>query len=271
MGNPCFYWYPVAGKGLHTADFGALRLSDLQVRQLRDVSDSVSRSGATSRDVGGMRLSIQIVAERFVDDGLVRKLRNMQNHLERGGAVGFCLDTARLWAGYASGHSTPGNLYQGHRVITVPASNSWSSWSAGSLADDDPITIQSAPPESIMEHHTLNGTLGATATTVNLDNDTENDYHQTPFLVRYRDFWPALKLDEAGVAGLAERAIVLSHRRLNHTLDVTLVEDWATLRTIQGRLAPLPGTSTQSAIKYGSPPISSSIGGTDYSHTAQII
>ena len=252
MGNPKFFYYPVSGGLLQTIDLGTERLSDMVVTRIRSASDAVSRSGKSHRDSGGCLIQVQIVMERFASVALVRQFRNLSTHLERGGSVGFALDVDKLWAGFSSGHSTPGLLYQGHQLVTVPGSNSWSSWNAGSLADDDPIVIQSAPPESVIEHHSMNGTLGATATVVNFDNQLENDYHQTPFLVRHRDFYPALKMPQSRVEALSEQPIVESHRRLNYTLDLTLVEAWGQLRGYQsiGAVAQ-PGITRQSKIKTG--------------------
>ena len=247
MGNPCFYYYPVAGGALQKIDLGTLRLSDLLITPIRAVADTVSRAGTLSRDVGGMRLQVQIVAERFSNDTLVRQLRNMGNHLERGGSVGFTLDTAKLWAGFVD----PSPIYQGATTLSTPGSNSWSSWSAGTLADDDPIVIQSAPPESVLEHHTANGSLSATGFSVAVDNATGSDFLQGPILVRYRDFWPALKMAGDEVRALAERDICQSHRRLNHTLDVTLVEDWGTIRSMVDAGAPdLPGETAGSPVRF---------------------
>ena len=247
MGNPCFYYYPVPGGALQTINLGTERLSDLVVTRERPVSDAVSRTMGIYRDSGGMRERVQIVMERFKSDSLVRQFNNLSTHLERGGWCGFTLDTAKLWAGYISGHSTPGLLYQGHQLVTVPGSNSWSSWSAGELADDDPIVIESYPPESIHESHRMNGTLGATSTTVFFDDKLENNY-RSPAIVRYRDFWPCLKIPQSAVSELANRPIVVSHRRLNHTLDLTLVVDW---EVISKRWTLHPPTAGQSRIKWG--------------------
>mgnify|MGYP003147482569 CR=1 FL=1 len=247
MGNPCFYYYPVVGGPLQTIDFGSLTLSDLVITPIRTVTDTISRAGAISRDVGGMRLQVQIVVERFDSISLVRQFRNMGNHLERGGAVGFTLDTAKLWAGFVS----PIPVVQGAGALPTPGSNAWSTWSAGTLADNDPIVVQSAPPESVLEHHTMNGSLAATATGVNIDSTIENDPAQGPILVRYRDFWPCLKMPEDQVRLLADRGICQSHRRLNHTLDVVLVEDWSGIRSVANSGAPqMPTSDPGSSIRY---------------------
>ena len=244
MGNPCFYYYPKTAGTLHKIDLGSLRLSDLLITPIRSVADTVSRAGTLSRDVGGMRLQVQIVAERFSDDALVRKIRNMGNHLERGGSVGFTLDTAKLWAGFVD----PSPIYQGTLTLPTPGSNAWSAWSAGTMVDDDPVVVQSAPPESALEHHTTNGAIGLSGFVVPIDNATGSDFLQGPILVRYRDFWPALKMSEDQVRSLAGRSICHSHRRLNHTLDVTLVEDWGTIRGVIG--SALPGENPGSPVRF---------------------
>ena len=225
MGNPVFYYYPVAGGSLQTIDLGLERLSDLIVTRERAVSDSVSRAMGIHRDCGGMRERVRIVIEHFSQESLVRQFHNLSTHLERGGTVGFCLDSSKVWGGYISGHSTPGALYQGHQLVTVPGSNSWSVWSAGALSDNDPIIIESAPPESISEQHSMNGSLSATATTVFFDDKLENNF-SSPSIVRYKDFWPYLKLPDDMVSNLSSQQIVISHRRRSYTLDLTLVVDW---------------------------------------------
>ena len=194
-----------------------------------------------------MRLQVQIIVERFDNENLVRKFRNMGNHLERGGAVGFALDTDKVWAGFVD----PGPLSQGAVTLPTPGGNAWSSWSTGSLADDDPIVLQSAPPESILEHHTMDGSALSTATSILLDTGIETDHTQGPHLVRHRDFWPSLKMPEDQVRRLSERGICYSHRRLNHTLDLTLIEDWGAIRASSSTFAPqMPGETAGSPVRF---------------------
>jgi hypothetical protein len=243
MGNPAFYYYPDTHGTLEVIDLGALRLSNLIVGQVRTVSDAVSRAGGLYRDSGGMRLMVRISVDRFSDDALVRKLRNMSGHLERGGWVGFTRDTVRAWGGFIDSAATP--VVRGATTLSIPSGNAWSAWAAANPPTTADIAIHSAHPESLYEEHTLLN-WGLSGAQITLGEGAVYSMEQSPVLVRWLDFFPALKLPAQQVAGLAQAPIVISHRRLNHTLDVTLIEDWETIAASSRSFA---GIQPQSSIK----------------------
>ena len=247
MGNPAFYYYPDATGTLEVIDLGTLRLSDMTVGQIRDVADAVSRAGGTLRDSGGMRHMVRIVADRFSDPVLVRTLRNMSAHLERGGWVGFTRDTARTWGAFIDTAATP--VVRGATTLSIPAGNAWAGWASVDPPLTSDIALHSGHPESFYEEHTLSA-WGLGGAHITLGESAVYTMEQAPVLVRWLDFFPCLKLPEQQVAALAQAPIVISHRRLNHTLDLTLVEDWETIAELASGWS-FAGITAQSAIKSG--------------------
>lgn len=246
MGSPCFYYYPVAGS-LETVNLGALRLSDLIVGTVRDTIDGYSRTGTMYRDSGGSRQRVRIVVERFRDIALQRKLESMSAHLERGGSVGFCVDEDKLWGSFMTSASSATR----GTVALNTSGNLWSAWSSGALGTLDEVCVNSAPPESTRDYHQILGSLTASSTVVSLDSGLTYTSTVGPILVRYRDFWPALKMPGGQVDRLSERPILTNFRRLGYTLDLTLEEDWGTLSAWANNDPTTGSAGDRSASYYG--------------------
>ena len=249
MGSPTFYYYPDGAAGtLEVVSLGPLRLSDLIVGTVRDTIDGYSRTGSLYRDSGGSRQRVRIVVERFRDLSLQRKIESMSAHLERGGAVGFCVDADKLWGSFA----TPARAPNRGAVALQTTGNVWSAWSAGALDTLDELCINSAPPESTRDYQQLMGTLSSTDTLVSFDAGLTYTSTVSPVLVRYRDFWPSLKMPGGGVDRLGDRPILSNFRRLGYTLDLTLEEDWGGLIGWAETVGAAPSTTLRSPSFYGS-------------------
>lgn len=224
MANPAIYYYPDPAGTLEVIDF-AEPLSDLQISEVREVSDSWSRAGSLYRSTGASRLQIRIILENFTSAGLVQKLESLSAHLERGGAIGFALDPDKAWAGFVDTTST--SPVRG-RVGLQTAGNAYSSWSSAAALDNgDDVVIASASPEGYRERRTLSANLTASGLFANFGvlSPLLYTYESDVVMLRSRDFYPALIMPQGEVGG----AILETNHRISYTLDLTLQEDWGTL------------------------------------------
>ena len=223
MANPSIYYYPDPAGTLEIIDF-AEPLSDLQISEIREVSDSWSRAGSFYRATGASRLQIRIILENFTSASLVRQLESLSAHLEIGGTIGFALDPDKAWASFRTpAYSSPIRGASG--LITT--GNQWSAWSASaSLATSDVVSISEPSPAGRRELCQISGPVASTATTVAFTGEPlRYTYESDVVLVRSRDFYPALIMPQSEVGG----AILETNHRISYTLDLTLEEDWGTL------------------------------------------
>ena len=96
MGNSAFYYSPhpdTSKVATQTIDLGEV-ISDLQITPYRISHDAVSIGGRLSRVNRRVGMRVRIINERFTDTELAEKLYTMGDHIERGGAVSFTVDTA---------------------------------------------------------------------------------------------------------------------------------------------------------------------------------
>jgi len=215
MGNPRIYYYPDlttfstgAGSGLEVVDFGE-PISDIQITPARKVSDSVSLTGRTSRLSWAPGLKVRIVLERFTDDALARDLYAFQGHVERGLLFGFSADSAKTFAG----SNSIGRFYRGDSSPSI-SGNIFEAWeSAATLAANDIVHISGPPPAHTKEEHKVNTYSGGV---VGLADSLRFD-HDSPAILRYRDFFPVMFLPESEV-----NKPLLSHdHRISWTFDMT--------------------------------------------------
>jgi hypothetical protein len=185
---------------------------------LSDLHESISRERAVSRAGDGSahtsawagRTTVRVVRERGLSAANVRELRAMEDHLLRGGLVGFSRDHAKTWAGYCAGPTIRGASYY------PTMGNAFAAWSAsGTLASGDEVVAESAQPEGIHE-------IGV-ASSINSSGDVLTSgtilyTRTTATMVRWRDFYPALRLadEQSG------RPILTTEHRIAWTLDITL-------------------------------------------------
>lgn len=212
MGNPSFYYYPTTPGPLKVVDLG-VTIADLFLTPNRARVDAFGGDMRVSSRLGPASARVTIRKERFTSRSVERELRNVEDHLIRGGRVGFSWDHAKTWAAYTSGPLVTGG------TIAYTGGNAYTSWSASAtLASGDEIAIESPNPEMIREINSVSSlnssgdiTLGAAATFT-------WSYRK---LVRWRWFFPALYLPQDQLG----RSIVTSDRGLNFNLDCELAVD----------------------------------------------
>lgn len=190
MSNPYFYWYPGGTGPLKQSDLGRLP-SELKEVGLREVADSYSGIWSLSRlDLGGrFRVVLEIRRVSLLNStgqALEATLKNLVDHLQRGFYCGFSLDHSKTWAAWQS----PGPGVGG--TIVYNASNGFSAWSsAGTLAANDAIVIESGNPDAFREINLVS----AVSSQISLNSGVLYS-HQTGYgcLARYRWFFPTLYL-----------------------------------------------------------------------------
>lgn len=230
MGLPTIYYYPDPLGSLETLTLPE-NLSDLQVEPIRETSSAVTLSGGMYRRHYASRLGVRIVLENFTDSSFWYKLQSLSAHLERGGSIGFSLDHDKTWAGFlnAAAGADRGDTGRFH----TPGDASFSSnndndfyvWSnAATVESGDMICFCNSNPEGFREYLEVDSVSAATG--INTKTGLLYTYNSRPVLLRWRDFFPALKLAEAAPQ------IVTSNHRISYTMDLHLEEDWRTLSAI---------------------------------------
>ena len=208
--DPYLSWYPRGSRTLKKVSLGFV--SDLRPVDVVEAEEVVTGHMAPYRtDLSRARM-VPIVKERFTSASLRRDLEAVVIHLRAGGAVGFSLDGDKPLARFG----TPPNA--GDTSVALSAGDPWGSWnSSAAFASGDEIRIEQPGRELRAETVTYtSGNTSAVTTSAYL-----NGYDVGPVLVRYRDFYPVLRLP----AGLANSPDLLTHdRRLNYTLSLPLVE-----------------------------------------------
>ena len=151
--------------------------------------------------------------ERFGGPGptaLEREFRAIERHLHLGGWVGFSSDADKAWAAQVT--TLP---VQGDTTLRT-AGTGFSAWASATLAATDEITIESVSPEDQQEVVTL-ASFASPYRDLALSEAVRCDYLE-PTIVRYRHFWPCLRLPQDQL----RQSIVPSDHGLNYTLDLTL-------------------------------------------------
>ena len=209
MGNPSIYWYPEAGAPLDVITLSR-RLSDLQETKTRARVTSKAGDGSASVVTGAASRRIRIVLERGITSAEVRKLEALRDHLQRGGAIGFSRDHDKSWAGYGS------KLSIGYTYASVGYPyNHFSAWSgAAALASGDEVVLETPNPEWRSSMHAITGVSGGV---VSLSSSTV-PWTAYPFMARWRDFYPALRLPD----DQSDKPIVYHEHRIAWSLDMEL-------------------------------------------------
>ena len=255
MGSPTIYYYPDPSGTLETLTFPE-GLSDLQVAPIRDVTDAVTISGGMYRRHYGSRLGVRIVVENFTDQSFWYKLQTLSAHLERGGAIGFSLDHDKTWAGFLNNAASAdrGDTGRFHTPgdPSYSTDNDFHQWNtSASVAADDMICICNANPEGFREFIEIDSVSSTSG--INTKTGLIYSYQSRPILLRWRDFYPCLKMPQRAIG----TPIVTSNHRISYTLDLQLEEDWRTLEAIQntgnlqGTTPGTDGTSMEEAARRG--------------------
>ena len=207
MANPAFYWYPDASGSLETVTL-AKSLSDLHESTGRARVTSYAGDGSARTATWNGTRSVRIVLERGLSAANVRNLLAMENHMQRGGLVGFARDPAKLYCAYAGGRVLRGD------TIFYGAGNLFATWNAGTLASGDEVVMESANPSWRSEANTISSVSGTQITLaagIIYPAGVE-------VMLRHRDFYPALRMADDQVG----RPMLTTEHRIAWTLDVTL-------------------------------------------------
>ena len=227
MGNAAFYYYPAGSSGgLETIDLGE-GVTDLQVEPIRVANTAYTMNGRMYRTVETARLQVTIVNERFSSGRKARHLESMSSHLELGGAIAFTADTAKLWAGFSTAPPSRGD------AAIATYGNSFSALSSGAIAGGDNLCIQSPNPMHYLEYVRVNTVTGDNFT---LHDAVRYDHPETRTLIRWRDFYPVLRMPADGLS----RAFVTHDHRITYTLDISLVDD---LPSVYDYAGPIDGAT----------------------------
>lgn len=212
MGNPCIYYYPNTPGPLKVVDFGS-PIADLFLTPNRVRVDAFGGDMRVSSRLGPASARVTIRKERFTNRTLERELRNVEDHLIRGGRVGFSWDHAKTWAAYTSGPLVTGG------TIAYTGGNAYASWSSSAtLGSGDEIAIESPNPEMIREINTVSSLNSSGDITLGTAASFTWSYRK---MVRWRWFFPALYLPQDQIG----RSVIVGDRGLNFSLDMELAVD----------------------------------------------
>jgi hypothetical protein len=223
MGNSKFFYYPMPNAThLQTIDLGEVvgeLFSDFEL----DVVDADRRSGGFSRSVGMSREIVTIQRDRMVgSEDLAIQFVALQNHLDRGGVVGFCADSDKAFAYPLSTRPNSGDQ-------TVGCSPNPFTDRAGSITPTagDYIVLETESPASLREQCkiTVNGTTPTAGGTITVKDPIAFNYRRRTFLRHYR-FWPLCLRRPASDVG---RNIVTNERGFLFSLDIRLQVDLSAL------------------------------------------
>lgn len=231
--DPRFYYYPDPSGTREEIDLAEL-VSDIQrlPPANKTIRHTTYAGGHHTADFGSQQ-RYRLVWERFADGEVRRQLENLERHLYRGGLCGFALNHTKGWAAFVDGLRPP---QRGDATVSCPAGQAFYNLTP-SLSSGDEIVIQSGPPESNYEIHTVSA---ATSTLLTLSGSTVTYTHGgSPVLARERDFFPVLRLD---ASGLSAKPVTHEHR-IVYTLDCVLVEDWQAITAVWASGASFMGTT----------------------------
>ncbi len=208
------YYYPNGDGRLVTIDLP--RVS--QLHELAAERERVSRrrgDGGVTVAWGQSRRRVRVVAERgfygpaSADAAVLRQLEHLEDHLTRGGLVGFSADSDKTYASWGSA------AYSTRSYIHVATGNGFSAWEGSAvLASGDEVIVESVQPQGYRSRHAI---TSWTAGLVTLSGSTIPQ-DMIGVMVRYRDFYPALRLPDDQL----NKPILSTENRLVYTLDVEL-------------------------------------------------
>lgn len=230
MGTPHFWYYPAATRGaLSVIDIGR-PVSALEEKHDVERVDARALSGRISSTVQseatGIILEIADLPPETASStaaDLIRNLRNLELHLQRGGVVSFALDEAKAWASYA-----PAPVL-GARTLQTRG-NVWGYSGQNDTAfveDGDELAVSvpgRAPEYALVESGGDPLTLASALTT-----DHRALGGGDPVLVRWRDYYPSLRLPPG-----ASPDLLTCDRRIRWRFSCELIEDVATLYEMRG-------------------------------------
>lgn len=212
-GNAAIWFLPKPFGDIEEIDLGE-PLSDLQRTVMVSEVSAEAINGRISTVRLAARTRVRVLIERFVDPVLARKLRTLENHLQRGGVMAIAEDKDKAVAAFIE--ATPdrgdnGFVLQGRPFPFNPSA---------ALEVGDFVTVQSPSPKYLYEEQEMALALPIGSNLVALSLLTF-DYTGEPWaLFRHRGFWPVMQVP------LASRASTfLTHdHRISWTFDLLLEE-----------------------------------------------
>lgn len=205
MPTRCLWYYPQSGGGPTLVDLGG----SLQVLTPMPMYDRITTTDGLGRpySVGlGGKLRVKLRRERIQDEAIIRKLRAVENHLQRGGHVMFAADQSRAFAAWIPAGTLAGQT-SFNLTDNVFAPHLTAASVALAIASGDELVIESGNPSwrreqvrvssfgaASVPHYTY--TLGTSAAVVYDRPDTDG------VLVRHKHAYPALYLPEGADAPL---------------------------------------------------------------------
>lgn len=212
MGSPTIYWTPAGSTTLRTISLASV--SEVRGETVAVGSRLFSVVGAAASVMRGQVHAVTIVATLDASDAAaIRRLEQLRSHLLAGRTIGFSVDHSKTWASTFSAMTVDDTAIGG-------TSNLFTAWSGSAVSpavgaevafDPDPGT-QTYEVADIGTAFTLG--LGATGDPVAYD-------HTGDMLVRWRDFWPALRLPDLTTTGIFET----TKHRLTYEVEMRLIYD----------------------------------------------
>ena len=220
MGVTTIYWQPMGQGPIQTVEVDFL--TGLEVQMEAESATTVTLGGAVQRTISGQRWTVR--AERSsiseLDTGkatMLRKLRALEAHMHAGHSIALAHDGAPAAVHFAS---NPGR--QGATSIARGGNAAAYLGGSSGLAIGSRVIVESLALPRTWE----TGTLSA-ATPAFVVTDAMLYAHALPVVVRSPDFWPALKLREAGPILVPSGPNILD-------LELDLVEDLPEVLALQG-------------------------------------
>lgn len=220
------YVYPRIGSAVVKVDIA--HLTDLQISPVKISGHSLTVSGGGASTVDGgydrVRIVVERRSERLAAVADYRdQMRGIADLLQRGGRIGFALDTTK--AAYSRVMtSNPAGL----SIIATTGSLTTSWEASGAVAAGDRVVLASDVPARAREEHTIDSVTGTGPITTVLNRAVWFDHDSPPLTLRHYGFYPALRLDPDA----AQESLVLSERGYVFTASFPLVEDLDGLREI---------------------------------------
>lgn len=214
MGSPRFYWYP-NGAGLKTIDlepgYGAIPdLCEEDTEAFGGVAHSAAGASYTVVRHIAARLSLSLPTVR-ADSDVAEDLHNLRDFAKRGGAFGFCLDSAKAvfcygnlpWTVGMTSLSTPGVVWY------EPTAT---------LAAGDEIVLETPNPNRITERRSIGGIGYSGGVSIPLDRAVTT-IQPVKGWARYKFYYPRLKLTELNSWQIDPIDNGFFHR---HTIEATI-------------------------------------------------
>ena len=217
MGNSAFYYspHPDTDKvATQTIGLGET-ISDLQITPYRVSHDAISIGGRLSRVNRRVGMRVRIINERFTDNELAEKLYTMGDHLERGGAVSFTVDSAKTYAATVSADLTSYYSTGSTSVLRMEAPL-FDEYSTTAPAVGDVLLVESIGADGKREEVRVHSYVEATKKLTVTPRLRYN--HRNGLIIRHRDFFPALFRP----ARNNDQALLTHDHRISWTWDSTL-------------------------------------------------